>query len=235
MPPPFVCASSARHFGIVARPANRAGVRVGCISLSRDGGFSLVELLVSIVIVAVVLTFTVSVASSLRVTMRDRQCQANLRQIYIGLNLYIQDSGGLLPLPGNPQPASWPAVLGEKGLKLRTAVMKCPADPSADNSFFFAGYSYSMNGLLYSTLSASEGYSPLRYRQIQQPENVIFMGDANTQKVGRSFGVSTFYGDRHPSRKDASGRANLLFLDGHIEQLSREETTKPMNLWAPAK
>lgn len=202
---------------------------------TRGSGFSLVELLVAIVITAVILTLLLSVARSARVTMRDQQCQNNLRQLYVGLTIYIQDSGGFLPTPGNPQPTSWPTVFGERGFKLRSRVMKCPADPLADNSFGSAGYSYSMNGLLYSALDSSTGYSALRYQKVEKPEQVIFMGDANTLKVGRSFGSSTFYGNRHPSSDGRTGRANLVFLDGHVEQLSREESAAPLNLWAPVK
>jgi len=61
------------------------------------GGFSLIELLVVISIVALLIALLLPALSLARDSARAIKCQSRLRQIGLGLHLYAQDHDGYLP------------------------------------------------------------------------------------------------------------------------------------------
>jgi prepilin-type N-terminal cleavage/methylation domain-containing protein/prepilin-type processing-associated H-X9-DG protein len=67
----------------------------------RRGGFTLVELLVVIVIIAVLMGLALPVIGRVRETARSAQCVSNLKQLYQASMNYASDNGGSLPLPAS--------------------------------------------------------------------------------------------------------------------------------------
>lgn len=65
---------------------------------SKSRAFSLLELVVVLVIVAVLATLLFPTVSTLRARAQRAQCTANLRSLYVAANLYLQDKG------------SWPQI-----------------------------------------------------------------------------------------------------------------------------
>jgi prepilin-type N-terminal cleavage/methylation domain-containing protein/prepilin-type processing-associated H-X9-DG protein len=65
--------------------------------LRRRGGFTLVELLVVIVIIAVLMGLALPVIGRVRETARSAQCVSNLKQLYQASMNYASDNGGSLP------------------------------------------------------------------------------------------------------------------------------------------
>ena len=71
-------------------------------SSTRNGGrlpagFTLVEILVVGVMVALLLTLTLGVAGAVRTKAKATQCASNLRQLALATTIYQQENGGLFP------------------------------------------------------------------------------------------------------------------------------------------
>lgn len=81
------------------------GVRSGgeAIAKRRDGrkclrgGFTLVDILVSITIIAILISLMLPSLSKVNESARRVACQSNVRQIGLGLVMYTNDQGGHLP------------------------------------------------------------------------------------------------------------------------------------------
>ncbi|AHF91456.1 N-terminal cleavage protein [Opitutaceae bacterium TAV5] len=61
--------------------------------------FTLVELLVVIAIIGTLAGILIPVVSKVRTSARAAQCQSNLRQIGVGIHLYVDDNKGYFPGP----------------------------------------------------------------------------------------------------------------------------------------
>ena len=73
-------------------------------SVSREGAFTQLELLILIGVVAVFAAVLVPVASAMRARAQRAQCTANLRNLYNAANRYVQQNG------------SWPQIsMGDGG------------------------------------------------------------------------------------------------------------------------
>lgn len=59
-----------------------------------DHAFSLLELLVVIVVIAILATLLIPVISTMKARAQRVQCMANLRSLYVGASLYLQQNGG---------------------------------------------------------------------------------------------------------------------------------------------
>ncbi|AHF91863.1 N-terminal cleavage protein [Opitutaceae bacterium TAV5] len=61
------------------------------------GAFTLVELLVVIAIIGILAGILIPVVGKVRISARTSQCKSNLRQIGVGIHLYINDNKGSFP------------------------------------------------------------------------------------------------------------------------------------------
>jgi len=101
---------------------NRQSARVAFFVSSADRGtwsgrpaFTLVELLVVIAIIAVLASLLLPALRAARETGRRIVCLSNQRQIYVGANVYVDDSSGWLPPGSNPSSGDVPTTSGGSG------------------------------------------------------------------------------------------------------------------------
>jgi prepilin-type N-terminal cleavage/methylation domain-containing protein/prepilin-type processing-associated H-X9-DG protein len=64
----------------------------------RKTGFTLVELLVVIAIIALLMAILLPALGRARIRAKKIQCANNLRQIYVGLNIFANENNGQLPV-----------------------------------------------------------------------------------------------------------------------------------------
>jgi len=67
----------------------------------RAGGFSLIEMLISLAIMLILFTMMYGFGSRSNQMTQKRKCQANLQKMYIALQIYSNDSNGKFPVATN--------------------------------------------------------------------------------------------------------------------------------------
>lgn len=66
----------------------------------RDAGFTLLELLVTIVVIGILVTLLIPVVASMQARAQRVQCMANLQSLYAATEMYIQQNGSWPQIPG---------------------------------------------------------------------------------------------------------------------------------------
>lgn len=74
-------------------------MRLGGAIASTTCALSLLEVLMAIVVVAILATLLIPVASTMRGRAQRVQCMANLRSLYTGAELFVQQNGSWPQLP----------------------------------------------------------------------------------------------------------------------------------------
>ena len=185
-------------------------------------GFTLVELLVTILVVAVLAGLTGAAIQRSRIQADSAHCVSNLRQWGVALALYVADNSGYLPRRGQGiqqlaqinRPTDWfnalPPYLGLPQFQYyqpgqgANSVFVCPCATRSGGNYFLP---YGMN--MY--LSQWDQPQPDRMSMIPAPDQLAFLADAPGQ-----------YASTVPSAQPYSviprhgGRANVCFLDGHV-------------------
>lgn len=214
--------------------------------MPRRKGFTLVELLVVIAIIALLVSILLPSLQQAKEQAKMVMCMTNLRNIYGGFLLYVEDYDGWLPKPAmrindNTYP-TWNQVMTEYPTSIidyippkvyieSTDIYDCPSDTEKDE----ANGSYAMNrwmsasnesGFVCNNCSyARDGH--FRLWQAKEPDKMYLIGDARRppiyypyllvrQTIGTVGEVRDNIGLRHSSKRDM---ANILFHDGHVEGL----------------
>ena len=193
-----------------------------------EAAFTLAELLVVIAVIGVLAGTLLSVIQKVQETGRSAQCESNLRQWGVALNLYANDNNGCFPRRGQgvqplaqiDRPTDWfnalPPYAGQPSLQDAIAagnapkpgdrsIFICPAAaPSTSGQYFLP---YAMNMYL-SPWIRPQPHSRL---QIENPAQLAFLSDG---PVAWSSTVPSKLGYSVQARH--SGRANVCFVDGHV-------------------
>jgi prepilin-type N-terminal cleavage/methylation domain-containing protein len=163
-------------------------------------GFTLIELLVVLAVISVLAGLMFPVLGKAREAGRGTACLSNLRQIGIGLQLYVQDNQNRLPVmrdrsltTTNELPFPEEVLAQSVG---NTNVFRCPSDKEL---FTTTGSSYSWNSLLNG----------------QDAERLTVLGrNFNPHQIPVMFDKERFHAARGETRAQ-----NFLYADGHIKNL----------------
>lgn len=198
-------------------------------------GFSLVEILVVLGVIAIVAAILLPVFTRVRDRSRTFSCSANLRQIGQAMQLYVADSRGFYPSYNPPQKeCSWadrffPYVKSPQ-------ILKCPAfaageyRPGCTASEEINGVMHRWNGS-YSLNTLEDGVAAAGYAQpcvhqvrVRFPSRIILVLDGNGSGYvnpglyAQMTSVEELEQKNIPDRH--SGGNNVLFADGHVKWLS---------------
>lgn len=203
-------------------------------------GFTLVELLVVVAIIAILIALLFPAATRFVLAGKDTKCKQNLRQLGIAYIAYAQDHDGAVVTDGG-YPYEWTRViqpyLGYQ--TFQTNLLKefcCPVAPQRPTAAYWEpDYAGNVHGALYGATpkenggdgGASLGVSaastaPPKLAGQNQPAKVIAFMDwmpgwrfARTEDCWRlndpAMALRVF---RH------SGNLNAIFVDGHIEAIA---------------
>lgn len=213
------------------------------LRLQRPGAgeaFSLIELLVSIVIIALLLALAFPVTQQIRSQGKTVKCVSNARQINLCLLNYASLHNNTLPrwisgrelVPKGASPGSsggtntgmtWMRSLVAEGFMPESSpAWKCPADTSPRSAISFAmnanvaGYSLSNINQQSNTILTTERYDDVGWKSI---DLATYVAAANAQGM-----------TNHHDKK-----ITCVFVDGHAEVLplntSIENLQPPNSRW----
>ncbi len=214
------------------------------------GGFTLVEMLVTVAIIAVLGAVSFTAYLSAINSAHRAQCLSNMRQIAIGVTAYTGDNG--MSYPTGAFPSAWDVqisgYLGNIPTTAANPVLKCPSDPRPliISANLFAR-SYTFNGM--NAPPPDDGGYGLEYddysrktTQVSNPSNTIMLsewwsGDATANyQYGAGYNrLQVAAGATFPQLAGGNcyhgTTSNFVFADGHAESLVPNATVEPISMW----
>lgn len=233
--------------------ATRLSPRRSC---GNGSGFTLVELMVVIALVAVLSGLALASVSKINSRANTMKCVSVLKSLGAATLLYTTENGGELPRSfhsaGSYRQPGWAASiapylgieedqLNNNWARVFNAHFRSPADPSADP--FIYSYGFNVHFELDPNGDDFVG-SPQTWRRLSQipaPASTILIGQTKPVLFGDHLMCHQWSGVQ--AAKNAlnheihNGKANYLFLDGHVETLRVEQTFDPsrnVNRWNPS-
>lgn len=206
-------------------------------------GFSMVELLVAISIVAVLAAILIPVLSSVRQRSLSAACQSNLRQMGVALNVYVAEHDGVFIPAAVYRPVDqgiylyWYEMLepymggSPEDPKNRPAWQLCPAKDIKPMTLETVGYGWNSRNFGHATGGNNDPdpaddpdgvYS--RLMQVENPADTIIIGDSKDATTDdQAYQNRYLYESGQLLAERHSGGGNYLFVDGHVEWMRSAE------------
>jgi len=191
-------------------------------------GFTLVEILVVVGIIAVLAAILFPVLSSALRTARKAKCVSNLRQLYMAQKMYSDDYDRTL-VPARAGTVTWCNIL-QPQMKNKD-ILLCPEDhtpqtvPNTDDLPHGYGINYN--------LTYNAGGTPFVFSMsgITHTTDLLLFFDMKPSANG----MGASYITHRLTRMDArhTNRCGIVFLDGHAKMMLPSDTEKPTNMWLP--
>jgi prepilin-type processing-associated H-X9-DG protein/prepilin-type N-terminal cleavage/methylation domain-containing protein len=213
-------------------------------------GFSLVEVVVVVGLVAVLIAILLPSLSRVRTVALQSSCASNLRSIGIALSMYCNDNRGRFPQTthGQPLDRSWIFTLAPY-LSNVDRIRISPGDPIGDVRLKNKSTSYVLNEYIAVVLRDAFGRMLEDYTRrdaIFHPAKTITVFTVSDTKAPSTFNDHThsrnwfreprdgtwnrILADIKPDRFKSSnsadrsrGSANYLYADGHVESIDASE------------
>ncbi|MCM8537049.1 MAG: prepilin-type N-terminal cleavage/methylation domain-containing protein [Lentisphaeraceae bacterium] len=189
------------------------------VSSDMKAKFTLIELLVVVAIIGVLTSMLMPAIGKARRKATAAVCVSNLKNVSIGVTLYLDGNGDFFPSQGN----SWDALDYYDGDNLNSTlfgnyqvpvdqildakeVFKCPAGRKTDPAEAFA-YDYAMNAALHNYNDTF-----LSIGALEKPSEVLVNADTNFEWIQPN------PGNRIEVRHGRN--VNISWADGHVSQTS---------------
>lgn len=207
----------------------------------RSSGFTLVELLVVIGVIAILAGLLIPVVASARRAAGQAKCASNLRQWAIAVNIYVEENNDWLPRRGQgkmpTQTLDWyddwfnalPPLLGQRTYRDLVSsgqmpqiggnsIWICPQLYGAANAYGNL-FGYAMN----MALSARSAPLPDRIGRVGSASTMVFMADGPAGYCSTIPFASTAAASApfNPIARH-TGKVNIAFLDGHVSAYDAE-------------
>lgn len=215
-------------------------------------GFTLTELLVVIAIIAVLAVIAFSSYKSMLESARTVRCTGNLREIFTGIQGYVQENNGIYPPSTsglNGVNGYWFAAIGphlSEGRRFdqskvnseEPVVQEIPfACPSCEkHGWGGAGIDVAINGFqVGATVNTNNVTTALRSTKVSEPSTTLLVADAAGAGGGGSWQIGWRIGGGTGNFSTAAqtiatrhkGRANVLYFDGHVGQVTAGQLKDP--------
>ncbi len=203
-------------------------------------GFTLIELLVVIAIIAILAAILFPVFARAREKARQTSCLSNVKQLSLGMLMYIQDYDEMFPTwSGAPSPL-WAHQI--QPYVKNWQIYKCPSNdlwsaaPAVwGGQTFPAGLpNYCFTYPLWDGRPAPQGHgAPTRLAVIQTPADKYMCFDANSLIFGSEGGIlsssvcaqwscGSNIATTHQWKVPHNGGVNIGFIDGHAKWQSAD-------------
>ena len=227
------------------------GTGAGSASLRRRpassvrSGFTLVELLVVLAVIALLAALLLPTLSKAKESARTTQCLNQMRQLGLAVRLYVDENGDAFPRSEHsafangqlPWERSLAPLLGSSTTawtNLLTGLYHCPSEKRT------TPWSYGLN--VYYELGPDDDYTgkPRTWRrltQVPRPSAAILFAENNSSADHL---MPEFWYSQADAVDLAStrhkGRANYTFADGHASLLLLKGVFNPpqLDLWNPS-
>jgi prepilin-type N-terminal cleavage/methylation domain-containing protein/prepilin-type processing-associated H-X9-DG protein len=206
--------------------------------------FTLIEMLVVIAIIAVLAAIAFPSYQGIMESSKAAQCTSNLREIFTGIQGYVQDNNGIYPpstTGKNGVNGYWFAAIGpylDEGRRFdQSKVNSGPwpqnipfACPSCTNhGWGGAGIDVGINGYqVGATQNTNNITTALRIAKASALSTTLLVADAKDWQVGWRIGAAgSFNISTEAIATRRKGRANVLYFDGHVGQVTAEQLKDP--------
>ena len=199
---------------------------------SRIAAFTLIELLTVIAIIGVLAGIVIPVVGRVQEAARSTKCASNLRQIFGYYMLDVQNNKGRLPAStgGGIWIQGLPTKFSGAEAKSVGQILSCPdlvdikGQPFIDANIKNQNrppntYSINNANLVYDLTASPPGEVTKTLASIVMPARVALAGDANDSDNAPTY-FGGVIGVGRPPLTPHNGKANIVFLDGHVQAIS---------------
>lgn len=192
-------------------------------------GFTLVELLVVIGIIAVLAAILFPVIGAATRSARKAACISNLRQLAQAQKLYSTDYDRTL-VPARAGTVTWCQLL-QPQMK-NDKIILCPEEKKGQKVTGMNDLSHSY-GINYGLTFNSSSLVPYTFKMSNLNDTSSLLLFFDMKASANAMGSS--YVSHRLTRMDTrhANRCGVSFLDGHAKMMFPKETEKPVNMWNP--
>lgn len=163
------------------------------MAFSKRRGFTLIEMLVVIAIIAILAGLLLPAIQLARKRARRIECASQVRQVALGMSLYGDDNDGMLPAADANWSTNLATYVDQSGSNPgQRGVFVCPEEPTD-------GLGYGMNVNL---------ATPTPITKIENSAERMVVSESDNATIGA---IADLDGTRHRQR------VNIMFADTHVD------------------